>query len=121
MVIKTIPNMGKIVFDEFYSAENIQINNLNSGPIKVSKFVSVIDDIDKYINNAHISSILDKRDKYYIYSCKANKLLSFYRYDIYIKYFYVKSYVENNNYELFKDIYLDNIRCFNNFFRTRWK
>lgn len=115
MVVKEIPNMGKVVFDEFYSSKNIKINDVNSSPIKDSKLVKVLDDIDNYLNNSYISSLLDKRDKYYIYSTKSNNLLSFYRYDIFIKYFYVKSYIENNNYELFKDIYLSSIKCFNNF------
>lgn len=117
MVVKEIPHMGKIVFDEFYSSKNIKIDNLNSSPIKDSKLVYVLDDneIDKSLNNIYISSILDKRDKYFVYSCRANKLLSSYRYDIYIKYFYVKNYIENNNYDLFKDIYLSSIKCFNNY------
>lgn len=117
MLVKEIANMGEIVFDEFYNPNNIKINDLNSSPIKESKLIKVIDnnDIDKYINNHYISSILDKRSKYNIYSCQPDKLLSLYRYDIYIKYFYIKSYIENNNYELFKDIYLSSIKCLNNF------
>jgi hypothetical protein len=118
MKIKEIPNMGKIIFDKFYNSANIIINDINMSPIKNSKLIKIVDenDANKLINNHYIYSLLEKRKQYYVYECNPKKLTSRYRYDIYVKYFYVKSYIEKNNYDLAKNIYLSHIKAFNNFF-----
>ena len=87
-------------------------------PIKNSKLIKIIDEntANKLINNHYIYSLLEKRKQYYVYECSPEKLISRYRYDVYVKYFYVKSYIEKNNYELAKKIYLSHIKSFNNYF-----
>lgn len=117
MKIKKISNMGKIIFDEFYNNDNIIISNMNMSPIKDSIHINIISDqeLKKLLNNNYIYSLLDKRNDYYLYQCFPDKLISHYRYDVYIKYFYVKSYMESNNYNLAKKIYLSHIKAFNNF------
>lgn len=109
--------MGEIVFDEFYNSSNIFITDMNMSPIKNSRFINVAEEetVKKLINNHYIYSLIEKRDKYYLYECNPEKLVSHYRYDVYVKYFYVKSYVENKDYELAKKIYLSHIKAFNNF------
>ena len=117
MKIKNIPNMGQIIFDEFYNNANIVITDINMSPIRNSQFIKVIDEkmANNLINNHYIYSLFKKRDKYYLYECNPEKLVSHYRYDVYVKYFYVKSYVENKDYNLAKKIYLSHIKAFNNF------
>lgn len=118
MKIKEIPNMGKIIFDKFYNSSNIVITNINMSPIKNSKLIKIVDEntANNLINNYYIYSLLKKRKQYYVYECSPEKLTSCYRYDVYVKYFYVKSYIENNNYDLAKKVYLLHIKAFNNFF-----
>ena len=101
----------------FYNKKNIKIIDLNTSPIKNVRLVKRISNktLEKCIDNTYIFSLLSKRKVYYVYECIPQKLLSYYRYDIYIKYFYVKSYVEKSNYMLAKRIYLSNIKAFNNF------
>lgn len=117
MEVKKICNMGEIVFDEFYTTDNIIISNMNMSPIKDSKNIDIINEkkLKKIINNEYIYSLLNKRDEYYLYECSPEKLISHYRYDVYVKYFYVKNYIENNKYKLAKKIYLSHIEAFNNF------
>lgn len=97
---------------------NIIITDLNSSPIKDSKYISTIseDEASRLINNSYISSLFEKRENYKLYKCNPNKLISKYRYDVYIKYFYVKCYIEDKNYILAKKIYIEHIRAFNNFY-----
>lgn len=118
MMTKEIPNMGKIIFDKFYNSSNIVITDINMSPIKKSKLIKIIDEnnANKLINNRYIYSLLEKRKQYYVYECSPEKLTSRYRYDIYVKYFYVKSYIEKKDYNLAKEIYLSHIKAFNNFF-----
>ena len=118
MKIKEIPNMGNIIFDKFYNSSNIVITDINMSPIKNSQMVKIVDEntANKLINNQYIYSLLEKRQQYYVYECVPEKLTSRYRYDVYVKYFYVKSYIEKNNYDLAKKIYLSHIKAFNNFF-----
>lgn len=118
MKIKEIPNMGKIIFDKFYNNSNIVIIDINMSPIKNSKLIRIVDenDVNKLINNQYIYSLLEKRKQYYVYQCSPEKLTSRYRYDVYVKYFYVKSYIEKDNYDLAKKIYLSHVKAFNNFF-----
>ena len=116
-MIKEIPQMGNVPFGKFYNKKNIKIIDLNTSPIKNVRLVKRISNktLEKCIDNTYIFSLLSKRKVYYVYECIPQKLLSYYRYDIYIKYFYVKSYVEKSNYMLAKRIYLSNIKAFNNF------
>lgn len=116
-MIKEIPQMGNVPFGKFYNKKNIKIIDLNTSPIKNVRLVKRISNktLEKCIDNTYIFSLLSKRKVYYVYECIPQKLLSYYRYDIYIKYFYVKSYVEKSNYMLAKRIYLSNIKSFNNF------
>ena len=116
-MIKEIPQMGNVPFGKFYNKKNIKIIDLNTSPIKNVRLVKSISNktLEKCIDNTYIFSLLSKRKVYYVYECIPQKLLSYYRYDIYIKYFYVKSYVEKSNYMLAKRIYLSNIKAFNNF------
>lgn len=109
--------MGQIVFDEFYNSSNIVITDINMSPIKNSRFIKILTEnmASNLINNNYIYSLLEKRDKYYLHECNPEKLISHYRYDVYVKYFYVKSYVENKDYNLAKKIYLSHIKAFNNF------
>lgn len=118
MVLKTIPHMGQIEFDEFYTKKNIRIIDMNMSPIKDCEFNKILSkiDVEELINNDYIFSLLKAREKYYLYQCNPKMLLSHYRYDIYIKYLYVKSYIENKNYDMAKSIYLSHIEAFNNFF-----
>lgn len=118
MKTKEIPNMGKIIFDKFYNSSNIVITDINMSPIKNSKLIKIVDEnaANKLINNHYIYSLLKKRKQYYVYECNPEKLTSRYRYDVYVKYFYVKSYIEKSNYDLAKKIYLYHIKTFNNFF-----
>lgn len=117
MVVKKIPGMGKIIFDEFYSEKNIIISNMNTSPIRNSTYLETVKEkrLQKLINNSYIYCLLKKRRMYRLYSCNPEQLLSHYRYDIYVKYFYVKSYFEDKNYALAKNIYLSHIKAFNNF------
>lgn len=110
--------MGNIIFDKFYNNSNIIITDINMSPIKNSKLIKIVDEntANKLINNQYIYSLLEKRKQYYVYECSPEKLTSRYRYDVYVKYFYVKSYIEKNNYDLAKKIYLSHIKAFNNFF-----
>ncbi len=118
MRIKEIPNMGRIVFDEFYNSSNIVITDVNMSPIKNSKLIKIVDEniVNKLIDNQYIYSLLEKRKQYCVYECSPEKLISRYRYDVYVKYFYVKSYIEKDNYDFAKKIYLSHIKAFNNFF-----
>lgn len=118
MKTKEIPNMGKIIFDKFYNSSNIVITDINMSPIKNSKLIEIVGEntANKLIDNQYIYSLLEKRKQYYVYECNPENLISRYRYDVYVKYFYVKSYIENNNYDLAKKIYLSHIKAFNNFF-----
>lgn len=117
MKIKEISNMGNIIFDRFYNKSNLIISHVNKSPIKNSKLIKIVDEntANKLINNQYIYSLLKKRKQYYIYECKPEKLTSRYRYDVYVKYFYVKSYIEKNNYDFAKKVYLSHIKAFNNF------
>lgn len=118
MKIKEIPNMGRIKFDKFYNSSNIVITDINMSPIKNSKLIKIVDEntANNLIDNQYIYSLLEKRKQYYVYECSPEKLISCYRYDVYVKYFYVKSYIEKDNYDLAKKIYLSHIKAFNNFF-----
>lgn len=117
MIEKHIENMGKVKFDKFYNKNNRKITNENTSPIINCKLVKIVSEkeISSKIANDYVYSIFKKRKKYYIFECNSDLLVSNYRYDVYIKYFYVKNYIEKTNYDLAKKIYLSHIKAFNNF------
>ena len=108
-----IEEMGKIVF------EKLRDDNKNKGnmPIKQSKIVKTIyyDEFKELLDNKYLLSLLRKRKKIRIFKSNAINLISKYRYDVFVKYYYVQAYITKNNYSLAKKIYLDNIKSFNNF------
>ena len=107
--------MGKLKF------ESLRDDNKNDKkslvPIKNSKYIKTIkySELEKLIDNVYILSLLKKRSKVKIFSSIPINLISKYRYDVFIKYYYVKEYVENKNYCLAKNIYINHICSFNNF------
>ena len=108
-----IEEMGNIVF------EKLRDDNKNKGnmPIKQSKIVKTIyyDEFKRMLDNEYLLSLLRKRKKIRIFKSNAVNLISKYRYDVFVKYYYVQAYITKNNYGLAKKIYLDNIKSFNNF------
>ena len=108
-----IPGMGKIKFEKLKDKNKKEKNN----PIKMSKYIKTIEyeDLKKLIKNDYIMSLLKRRKKVRIYETSPINLISQYRYDVFIKHYYVKSYIENKNYALAKEIYLEHIKSFNNF------
>ena len=117
MIVKEIKNMGNIIFDNYYNENNIKIKNINLSPVKESKRIHILNQLEvkKLIDNEYIFNLLRKRKKYYVYECNPIKLISKYRYDVFVKYFYVQSYIANKNLKLATNIYLDHIKAFNNF------
>lgn len=108
-----IPGMGIIKFEQLKDENKKEKNN----PIKMSKYIETIkyEELKNLIKNDYIMSLLKKRPKVRIYETSPINLISQYRYDVFIKYYYVKSYIENKNYDLAKEIYLEHIKSFNNF------
>lgn len=117
MVEKRIRSMGKIIFDNFYNEKNLKIKNVNLSPIRMSKKINKLTqkEVENLIDNEYIFSLLKKRKNYIVYECDPINLVSQYRYDVFVKYFYVESYINNKNLELAKKIYLNHIKAFNNF------
>ncbi len=117
MAEKYIENMGKIKFGRFYNKNNKKITDENTSPIVNCKLLKVANEkeISSKISNDYVYSLFKKRKDYYIYECNPELLISHYRYDVYVKYFYVKNYIEGTNYDLAKEIYLAHIKAFNNF------
>lgn len=108
-----IKGMGKIKFENLKDT-----NKKNSGiPIKGSRFLKSIEhkQLNKYLNNDYIFSLLPKRNKIRIFESNPINLISKYRYDVFIKYYYVQAYITQKNYNLAKEIYLKHIKSFNNF------
>ena len=60
-------------------------------------------------------NLISHRNKIIVYSTNPINLLSKYRFDIFVKYYYVKSYIENYDLKEAKKIYLSHIKAFNNF------
>lgn len=92
MIEKHIENMGKVKFGKFYNKNNRKITNENTSPIINCKLVKIVSEkeISSKIANDYVYSIFKKRKKYYIFECNSDLLVSNYRYDVYIKYFYRK-------------------------------
>ena len=115
---KIIGRMGKIEFGKFYNNKNRIITSLDESPIIDSKqeYEITLNELKKLLDNDYIFELLPHREKINIYKTKAVNLLSKYRFDIFVKYYYVKSYIENENINEAKEIYLSHIKAFNNFY-----
>ena len=115
---KIIEGMGKIEFGKFYNNKNKIIYSLEDTPIIDSQKVQNIslDQLKKLIDNEYMYNLIPHRDKINVYKTNPINLLSKYRFDIFVKYYYVKSYIENKNVTEAKRIYLSHIKAFNNFY-----
>lgn len=108
-----IEGMGKIKFEKLKDSNK----KLKGIPIKNSKYLRTISymELRKLLDNEYIISLLKKRNKIRIFETMPINLISKYRYDVFIKYYYVQAYITQENYELAKKIYLNHIKSFNNF------
>ena len=108
-----IEGMGKIKFEKLKDSNK----KLKGIPIKNSKYLRTISymELGKLLDNEYIISLLKKRNKIRIFETMPINLISKYRYDVFIKYYYVQAYITQENYELAKKIYLNHIKSFNNF------
>lgn len=114
---KIIERMGKIEFGRFYNNENKIISSLDESPIIDSKKIQTISSVQlkELLDNDYIFNLISHRNKIIVYSTNPINLLSKYRFDIFVKYYYVKSYIENYDLKEAKKIYLSHIKAFNNF------
>ena len=114
---KIIEGMGKIEFGRFYNNENKIISSLDESPIIDSKKIQTISSVrlKELLDNDYIFNLISHRNKIIVYSTNPINLLSKYRFDIFVKYYYVKSYIENYDLKEAKKIYLSHIKAFNNF------
>lgn len=111
--IVKIQGMGNIKFERLKDT-----NKLNGNmPIKNSKYIRTISfsKLKSLINNDFVTDLLKKRNKVRIFETLPINLISQYRYDVFIKYYYVQTYIEKENYSLAKKIYLNHIKAFNNY------
>lgn len=108
-----IRGMGKITFEKLKDKNK----NSNGLPIKNSRYLKTINynQLDRLLDNNYIFFLLPKRNKIRIFEAMPINLISEYRYDVFIKYYYVQAYITNNNYDMAKKIYLNHIKSFNNF------
>lgn len=106
-----IENMGEIEFKSLHTKKWENEKSLE----EVSKIDA--NKLRKTINNKYIEEVLNIKDKeiYTIYECNPKILLNPFRFDLFVKYNYVKAYIENNDLKEAKEIYLDHIKAFNNF------
>lgn len=105
--------MGKIKFEKLKDK-----NKKGKGiPIKKAKLTDTINykQFNNLLDNDYILSLIPKRNKIRIYKTMPINLISIYRYDVFIKYYYVQAYITKVNYEIAKKIYLDHIDKFNHF------
>ena len=114
---KLIEGMGKIEFGKFYNNKNKIISSLDETPIINSQKVKAIslNQLKKMLDNEYIYNLVPHREKINVYRTNSINLLSKYRFDIFVKYYYVKSYIENTNVTEAQEIYLSHIKAFNNF------
>lgn len=106
---KIIEGMGKIEFGRFYNNENKIISSLDESPIIDSKKIQTISSVQlkELLDNDYIFNLISHRNKIIVYSTNPINLLSKYRFDIFVKYYYVKSYIENYDLkEAKKDIFI---------------
>lgn len=108
-----ITGMGYI---QFQSLKDANKTNKNV-PISNSRYIKTIsyEEFKKMLNNDYINTLLRRRKKIRVFESDAINLISTYRYDVFIKYYYVKEYLEKGNYDLAKAIYLNHLQSFNNF------
>lgn len=108
-----IKGMGKIKFEKLID-EN---KNSKGMPIRNSKYIKTINykQLYKLIDNSYIFSLLPKRNKIRIFETMPINLVSQYRYDVFIKYYYVQAYMTKSNFDFTKKVYLDHIKSFNHF------
>ena len=111
---KIIEGMGKIEFGRFYNNENKIISSLDESPIIDSKKIQTISSVQlkELLDNDYIFNLISHRNKIIVYSTNPINLLSKYRFDIFVKYYYVKSYIENYDLKEAKKIYLSHIKAF---------
>ena len=114
---KIIEGMEKIEFGKFYNNKNKIISSLEDTPIIDSQKVQTIslNQLRKLLDNEYMYNLIPHRDKINVYRTNPINLLSKYRFDIFVKYYYVKSYIENKNVIEAKKTYLSHIKAFNNF------
>jgi len=108
-----IKGMGKIKFEKL-----IDKNKNHKGmPIRNSKYLKTINykQLYKLIDNNYIFLLLPKRNKIRIFETIPINLVSQYRYDVFVKYYYVQAYVTKSNLDLAQRVYLNHIKSFNNF------
>lgn len=115
---KIIEGMGKIEFGRFYNRKNKIISSLDESPIIDSQKVQTIslNQLKELLDNEYIYNLIPHRDKINVYRTSPINLLSKYRFDIFVKYYYVKSYIENYDFSEATKIYLSHIKAFNNFY-----
>lgn len=108
-----ILGMGKIKFEKLMDSNK----NSKGIPVKNHKYLKTINynQLNKLLDNNYIVSLVPKRNKIRVFETMPINLLSKYRYDVFIKYYYVNAYINNKNYCLAKEIYLKHIKSFNNF------
>lgn len=108
-----LEGMGRIKFEQLRDSNK----NEKNMAIKNSKYIKTISytELKKLLDNEYLLSLLKKRNKIRIFEAQPINLISQYRYDVFIKYYYVQAYITKNNYELAKEIYLNHIKSFNNF------
>lgn len=108
-----IKGMGKIKFEKLIAKNK----NPKGMPIRNSKYLKTINykQLYKLIDNNYIFLLLPKRNKIRIFETIPINLMSQYRYDVFIKYYYVQAYITKSNFNFAKKVYLDHIKSFNNF------
>ena len=108
-----IKGMGIIKFEKLIDTNK----NLNKMPIRNSTYLRTVTykSLNKLLDNKYILSLLPKRNKIRIFETLPINLISKYRYDVFIKYYYVQAYITKKDYVLAKEIYLNHIKRFNNF------
>lgn len=108
-----IKGMGKIKFEKLIDKNK----NPKGMLIKNSKYLKTIEykQLDKFLDNDYIFSLLPKRNKIRIFETMPINLVSQYRYDVFIKYYYVQAYMTKSNFDFAKKVYLNHIKSFNNF------
>jgi len=84
-----IEGMGKIKFEKLIDNNK----NLQGIPIKNSKYLKTISykELNKLIDNNYIFLLLPKRNRIRIFETMPINLISKYRYDVFIKYYYVQA------------------------------
>lgn len=108
-----IKGMGKIKFEKLIDKNK----NSKGMQIRNSKYLRTINykQLYKLIDNNYIFLLLPKRSKIRIFETMPVNLVSQYRYDVFIKYYYVQAYITKNNFDFAKKVYLNHIKSFNNF------